>query len=638
MSLIKQLWLAIVVILTLAFAGAFVLNTMASKHYFEDQLQAKNFDNATTLALSMTQMEKDPVTLDLLLSAQFDSGHYEYIGLLDPNGKIISERINKNSQSKAPNWFLKLIQLELQPGLADIQDGWSQYGSLKIMSDSTFAYDKLWDNTIISAVWVMLIAIIGCLAGSQILKRILNPLNDVVRQAESIGENRFVTINVPKTKEFKAVANAMNTLSNRIKKTVSEESARLDKLRLDNNFDQVTELMNRDYFIQNADAIISHEEYFHEGVLAISRITNLGPINQKLGRQKTDEMLKTIGDSIRDLCKQHPELSAGRISGADFSLFSSQPKDSYAIGNQFKKLLEKVSHVNDVTLAVNFITVAIRVSNADSAIKTIDTILKVIDEIGADKSNVLHVINPDDLNQYENSHQSEWLNILTSAITNKRIKLETYPVINQAGALIHFEAPVRLQLAPDGKWSSAGEFITWAMQLNLIGRIDELVCETAVQSLSKGSPAIGLNVSSSAMCSASYIENLTTLIKANPNVAEKLYLEVPEQDAFNHLLEFHDFCSQIKPLGCKIGIEHVGSRISRLGELHDVGLDYIKIDASVIRSIDTNEANRTLLRGLCMIAHSLGVLAIAEGVQTDYEIATLKQIGIDGMTGPGIKI
>ncbi len=638
MSLIKQLWLAIVVILTLAFAGAFVLNTMASKHYFEDQLQAKNFDNATTLALSMTQMEKDPVTLDLLLSAQFDSGHYEYIGLLDPNGKIISERINKNSQSKAPNWFLKLIQLELQPGLADIQDGWSQYGSLKIMSDSTFAYDKLWDNTIISAVWVMLIAIIGCLAGSQILKRILNPLNDVVRQAESIGENRFVTINVPKTKEFKAVANAMNTLSNRIKKTVSEESARLDKLRLDNNFDQVTELMNRDYFIQNADAIISHEEYFHEGVLAISRITNLGPINQKLGRQKTDEMLKTIGDSIRDLCKQHPELSAGRISGADFSLFSSQPKDSYAIGNQFKKLLEKVSHVNDVTLAVNFITVAIRVSNADSAIKTIDTILKVIDEIGADKSNVLHVINPDDLNQYENSHQSEWLNILTSAITNKRIKLETYPVINQAGALIHFEAPVRLQLAPDGKWSSAGEFITWAMQLNLIGRIDELVCETAVQSLSKGSPAIGLNVSSSAMRSASYIENLTKLIKANPNVAEKLYLEVPEQDAFNHLLEFHNFCSQIKPLGCKIGIEHVGSRISRLGELHDVGLDYIKIDASIIRSIDTNEANRTLLRGLCMIAHSLGVLAIAEGVQTDHEIATLKQIGIDGMTGPGIKI
>ncbi len=128
------------------------------------------------------------------------------------------------------------------------------------------------------------------------------------------------------------------------------------------------------------------------------------------------------------------------------------------------------------------------------------------------------------------------------------------------------------------------------------------------------------------------------LIKQNIAVANRLYFEIPEHGAFDHLIEFRSFCSQLKALGCKIGIEHVGSRISRLGELHDVGLDYIKIDVSVIRGIDTNEANKTLLRGLCMIAHSIGVLAIAEGVQTDDELVTLKQIGIDGMTGPGIKI
>lgn len=63
----------------------------------------------------------------------------------------------------------------------------------------------------------------------------------------------------------------------------------------------------------------------------------------------------------------------------------------------------------------------------------------------------------------------------------------------------------------------------------------------------------------------------------------------------------------------------------------------MKIDVSIIREINRNEANKTLLRGLCMIAHSIGVLAIAEGVQTDAEIEVLKSIGIDGMTGPGIK-
>jgi len=638
MSLIKQLWLAIVIILTLAASGAFILSTFASKYYFEQQLQMKNDDNANTLALSMTQLQKDPITLDLLLSAQFDTGHYKYIGLTDPNGKVLSERVNKKSHSKAPDWFVKLIPLQLHPGVADIQDGWAQYGTLKIESDANFAYDKLWEVTIIIALWILLIGIISCYAGGQMLKRILNPLNDVVNQAESIGENRFIMIDVPKTKEFKAVVNAMNSLSNRVKKTVSAESARLDQLRLENNFDHVTGLMNHDYFVKNLDANISHEEYFHEGVLIISRLTNLAIIDQKLGYKETNMLLKRIADALQSLCQQHSELSAGRLSGADFAIFSSQPIDSYTFGNQIKKLLEKISNIDKTPLTVDFVTVSTRVTTSDSATKIVELVHQVLDEIGTDHNNILHVINSGDLERYQNSPQNEWMQLLTSALDNKRIKLERYPVVNQAGELIHFESPVRLQLTPDGKWFCAGEFITWATQLHLMGRVDELVFETAVDSLSKGAQPIGLNVSATAMCNPSFIEKIINLIKINPQVADKLYLEIPEQDAFNHLLEFHNFCSQIKPLGCKIGIEHVGSHIARLGELHDIGLDYIKIDASVIRGIESSEANKTLLRGLCMIAHSIGVLAIAEGVHTVDEIATLKQIGIDGMTGPGITI
>jgi len=638
MSLIKQLWLAIIIILSLAFAGAFILNTVASKHYFEQQLQAKNDDNANTLALSITQLEKNPVALNLLLSAQFDTGHYRYIGLVDPSGKVISERINNTSVTKAPDWFVKLIPLQLRPGVADIQDGWSQYGTLKIESDSNFTYDKLWDITILSALWVLLIGFIGGLACGEILKKILKPLNDVVYQAESIGENRFITISVPKTKEFKAVVNAMNTLSSRVKKTVSEESARLDQLRLENNYDHITGLMNQDYFTKNLDANISHEEYFHEGALIVSRLTNLAAIDQKLGYQETNTILKVIGDTLKNTCDKQAGLSVGRLNGTDFAIFSNKPVDNYSFGNQIKKLLEKISVTTDKSITVNFAHVVTRVTNTDSARKMVALSNKLLDQIGTEQSNTLHVINPSDLDQYQDSQENEWLNLLTSALDNKRIKLESYPVINQSGDLMHFESPVRLQLKPDGKWFCAGEFITWATRLNLMARLDELVFETAVNSINNGAPAIGLNVSASAMCNPSFIEKIVSTIIAQPHVADKLYFEIPEQDAFDHLFEFHHFCKQTRSLGCKIGIEHVSTRISRLGELHDIGLHYIKIDASVIRDIDGSEANKTLLRGLCMIAHSIGVIAIAEGVHTENEIDVLKQIGIDGMTGPGIRI
>jgi len=638
MSLIKQLWLAIVVILSLAFAGAFILSTVASKHYFEQQLQAKNDDNATTLALSITQIEKDPVALDLLLSAQFDTGHYRYIGLVDPSGKAISERINNTSKTKAPDWFVKFIPLRLQPGQAEIQDGWSQYGTLKIESDSNFAYDKLWDNTILTALWILLIGFLGGLAGSQILKRILNPLSDIVGQAESIGENRFITIDVPRTKEFKSVVNAMNTLSSRVKKTVSEESARLDQLRLENNYDHITGLMNHDYFIKNLDANISHEEYFHEGALIISRLTNLAAIDQKLGYKETNTLLKVIGDTLQNACSQQSGVSVGRLNGTDFAVFSNQPADSYSFGNHIKKLLEKIGGTSNKSVSVNFTTVATRVTGTDNASKMIALSSKLLDEIGAGQSNVLHVISSSDLNQYQDNHESEWLSLLTSALDNKRIKLERYPVINQTGDLLHFESPARLQLKPDGKWFCAGEFITWATQLGLMARLDELVFATAADSLKNGAQAIGLNVSASAMCNQSFIEKIISTVSTQPHIADKLYFEIPEQEAFDHLPEFHQFCRKIRSLGCKIGIEHVGTRISRLGELHDIGLHYIKIDASVIRDIDGSEANKTLLRGLCMIAHSIGVIAIAEGVNTQNEITALKQIGIDGMTGPGIRM
>lgn len=637
MSLIKQLWLAIIYVLVLACSGSFIFSTLASKYSLEEQLQLKNIDNVTSLALSMSQMQKDPVTLDLLLSAQFDSGHYRYIGLFDPNGKLMSERINNNSKTKAPSWFVEVFSIKVEAAVAEIQAGWSQFGTLKLESDTNFAYDKLWDATLLIAMWALIIGLISCYVGSQILQRILSPLKDVVNQAKAIGEHRFIVIKEPRTTEFKEVVNAMNNLSNRIKKTVGEESARLEQLRLENNFDYVTGLMNHDYFANSIEACISDEDYFNEGVLVVSRLSNLALIDHTLGYQETNALLKNIGEILGAECKNHEKLLTGRLNGRDFAVFSNQPLDAYTLVSQIKSLLEKITNQENTRVESVFLTVGIHVKKLDVAEKLITLVDNVLDDLSTNQSNTLHVINKNDIENHKNEDQDEWERLLTSALDNKRIKLEHYPVINQKGELIHNESPVRLQLVPHGKWFCAGEFITWANQLNLISRVDELVLETAIDLLSEGAEPIGLNISASAICNQSFVESTIHKVQQNLNNAHRLFFEIPEQGAFDNLVEFRSFCTQLKALGCKVGIEHVGSRISRLGELHDVGLDYIKIDVSVIRGIDTNEANKTLLRGLCMIAHSIGILAIAEGVQSDNEYTALKQIGIDGMTGPGIK-
>ena len=118
--------------------------------------------------------------------------------------------------------------------------------------------------------------------------------------------------------------------------------------------------------------------------------------------------------------------------------------------------------------------------------------------------------------------------------------------------------------------------------------------------------------------------------------APRLWMEVAEIGAFQHFDAFLDFAQRLRPLGCRLGIEHFGRQFSQIGRLHDIGIDYLKVDGSFIRAIDTQAGNQAFLKGLCSIAHNIGLTVIAESVQTPEELAILPELGFDGATGPAV--
>ena len=102
MSMYRQLWLAIIVSMLLALAGSLFASMLGARAYLQSQLTLKNADNATALALSLSQGEPDPVSVELTVSALFDSGHYRLIRVVDPNGATIVERSAAASELGAP--------------------------------------------------------------------------------------------------------------------------------------------------------------------------------------------------------------------------------------------------------------------------------------------------------------------------------------------------------------------------------------------------------------------------------------------------------------------------------------------------------------------------------------------------------
>ncbi len=637
MSLIKQLWIATIVLVVLVFSASLTAMVSTSRDYVVEQMKEKNIDNATSLALTMSQMEKDPINMELLIAAQFDTGHYQLIRLSDPNGNLILERSKESQQINAPTWFVQLTAMNIYPGYAQVQDGWSQYGRLRIESDTRFAYEGLWEASQRMFAVSLLVGMVGALIGSILLKRLLRPLNHVVQQAEAIGERRFVTSTIPKTKEFRLLVKTMNQLTERVRDMLTEESGRLEKLRLEANYDSTSGLMNRTYFFNRVSAMTSDEEDFNQGLLVVAHLNDLSQIDKTLGHDETNALLHRMGQALQDFAEKETDTLAARLSGTDFAVFSGSASNAYAFASTIKGLLVKAIGAETSLDGLKLPTLCTRFQRQDKISDLYSMISTVIAEISQQSPDVLHVMEADDILQHQKQDEAEWRQLLTEALEAKRLKLAYFPVLDTKGKVIHQESPVRMQLGQNDAWLPAGEFISWANRLELVCRIDVMVIEKALEALAAGGDDIALNISTRAICDQGFIKQVARLIAGKPDCARRLWLEVHERGAFEHLEAFRAFCQIMKPLGCKLGIEHVGANVSRLGELHDVGLDYIKIDVSVISGIDSNPGNQAFFRGLCLIARSIGLMSIAEGVQTEAEIKQLQELGVDGMTGPAIR-
>jgi diguanylate cyclase (GGDEF)-like protein len=637
MSLTKQLWFAIASIMTIAFGISFLVSTWTAKGYLEDQLRLKNIDNANSLALSMSQIEKDPVLIELLLRAQFDIGHYQQIRLTSPTGKVMVDRVSDVVIDQVPAWFVNLIPLQTEPGIALVQDGWRQYGTLAVASNNRFAYQSLWEGNRMLLGWFLASTLLCGLIGSLILRSITRPLSEVVNQAEAIGVRRFITIREPRTREFRSVVRAMNALSSQVRSMLDEESALLDQLRRGAQHDALTGLLNREHFMKKTRHALADERAAPTGALFILRLPDLVKLNRELGREATDTLLKRVAGALQASCPDE-SCQIGRLNGSDFAVLAPN-------GDSVDELAHKIFAGTRLSISDPSASTERSVLLGAAAYRHGDPVSQVLTRADMalcraeqEGGSAVEVGDPDVALKPVPSLVASWQVLIETALRQKRVQFVTYPVLNPQGGLVHYEAPARMQNIEDAQWMSAQEFMPWASRLGLTERIDRAVFDCALDWLETNEGPLCINVSPQSVCDPVLTARYFRALKSSRRRAQKLWIDIPEFVAYRHAKEFRVFCDTLKPLGCKIGLEHVGNHICHIGELHDVGLDYLKIDSAIIRDIHQSVGNQAFLRGLCAIAHTMGMMSIAEGVSNQQELACLKEIGFKGMTGPGVML
>ena len=145
---------------------------------------------------------------------------------------------------------------------------------------------------------------------------------------------------------------------------------------------------------------------------------------------------------------------------------------------------------------------------------------------------------------------------------------------------------------------------------------------------------MAINLSGESLRSPQFREQFYKTLANHKPLAPRLWIEISETGAFENFLDFLAFCHLIRPLGCHLGIEHFGHRFSNIGQLYQTGLEYIKVDGSFIQDLDSKPGNQIFLKGLCGIAHGIGLQVIGENTRTQAEMEWLEKLGFDGVTGP----
>lgn len=632
MSLIRQVWLLLSVTLLLAFAGAIGVSVHAARHYLQTQLALKNNDTAQSLALTLSQQKGDAVALELAIASQFDTGYYERIRLQSPTGRTIVEKQAGPHPQKAPGWFVALLGIAPPDGVAQVSDGWRQIGRLEVRSQSAFADDELWQSTL-DTVGVLLLLVIGAGIFSTVgVNRIRVPLLRTVDQAKAITERRFVTVDEPDMPELRNVTRAMNAMVGRVKAMFDEQAGQVELLRRQAHCDPLTGLSNRAHFLSRLKVMLAAEDGAASGALVMVRLVELQSLNRTMGRSATDRMLQDAAAAMVESSRRIPGAEVGRLNGSDFALALPDVESLREAASDVAARLRNLLRAQEG--GTHGVVGAVRWTHGAA----MSTLLAAADQAMARaESQGPYSVELDDNADSAALGEDAWRHRIQAALAERSAQLVDFPLVGRTGELVHHESPLRLRLGAEGALVSAAQWLPMARRAQLTADVDLLAIELALAAITADGLPRSINVSPSSLADSAFSTRVHALVVAHPTASPQLSLELAEAGAVKQLHLVRELAEQLHGSGTRIGLEHAGERLADTRGLLEAGLDFVKLDASLLHGLASDEARAQHVAHTVRMLHGIGLRVYAEGVSEVDDAAALWAVGVDGITGPVVQ-
>lgn len=366
-------------------------------------------------------------------------------------------------------------------------------------------------------------------------------------------------------------------------------------------------------------------------------------VNDTCGHIAGDNLLREVASLLKRQVRDSDTVA--RMGGDEFAmLLAGCPLDKArqiadevceAVANHHFVWQDQVF---DVGVSVGLVEVGPESVSAESVLNAADSACYVAKQQGRGGH---HVYSARDEVLAREKGEIQWLHRLQHALRDDRFELHYQPIVATEGGVSHGPAAEFLLRMRDesGNRYTPSQFISAAERYQLMGSVDRWVLQHALTMLSSGAPKLpsdrscSINLSGQTLIDDSFLEFIVDALDHSGVEPERICFEVTEQAVMANLEHARRFISVLHGIGCEFAIDNFGSGIGSFAKLKNLSIDYLKIDGTYTRSLESDPINREMIAAMIKLSRQLDFKVIAEQVEDSDSFDTLRRLGVDFIQG-----
>lgn len=405
-------------------------------------------------------------------------------------------------------------------------------------------------------------------------------------------------------------------------------------------YDPVTDLANRTLFLDRlGQEIAASQRTGHRVTVAVIDIDNFKHVNDTVGHGQADRVLQAMAARLAGIVRRGDTLA--RMGGDEFALLiakGQQLSSVIAIADKIQAAFREPWEIDGLTIrataSMGFATYPDDAAEVHALVGAADTAMRRAKDTGRDAYQFFDpTMNVRAAERLKLEHE------LQVALKEEQLVVYYQPQVDlRDGHISGAEALVRWQ-HPDRGLVMPPDFVPLAEETGLIDSLDTVVlgiaCRQAAAWRARGGGALRLavNISPRHLHSPSLLSHLRTALETSGFTADELEIELTETAIIDNSGLATSIVSQLRELGATVALDDFGTGYSSLSHLHRLPINRVKVDRSFVSRIEDDDDAAAIVKAVIDLGHSLGLRVVAEGVETEGQLAYLKLFGCDEAQG-----